>query len=923
MKIKVKAPRFFCQKTIFLVGLGLAVIWTISAVLVILWDIHLEKQHIRDITYEQAVANFNKDIIYRSWAAMEGGVYVPISEKTPPNPYLANLPERDITTPSGKKLTLVNPDYMTRLVHDIENNLSSTYIHVTSLHPIRPENAPDSWEHTALDSIGKGAPEVVGLVDFKGQQHLRLMRPLIIETSCLKCHTEYGYKAGDILGGISITIFMEPYNALLKDFITTEAIITGVIWLVGFLFFGGGGWYLQLRRDKDRQNVSILRRAAQTTEVLFSHPATGVAEINARTGRFVRLNGKFCEIAGMTNDQLQGSFFTEISHPEEEQENYDLFNRILKGEVFNFFIDKRMLRKDGQTKWVQVTVTPLWAPGETPTSLIIMIHDITEKRRVEQEIRDNLETAEHSRLALLSLAEDQQRSQVKLRESEERYRGLFENMSEGVAYCRMIFEDGKPVDWIYLLVNDNFEKMTGLKEVTGKLVTELIPGIREQDPELFNIYSRVALTGNPERFEIEVNALNMWFDVSVYCPERDFFVAVFDVITNRKRAEEELIRAKDKAEQSDRLKSTFLANMSHEIRTPMNAIVGFAGMLSDQNLSEEDRKRFSAIIQSRSDDLMHIINDLLEISRIESGNVSVVKEKVSLNTIIDEMKIVFRQNITRIKKSNLTLKIEKALRDNYSTIITDGFILKQVFSNLIDNAIKYTETGSIRIGYHPPAEGTITCFVSDTGIGITPENLMVIFEHFRKAEIPDPHKYGGTGLGLSICRGSLALLGGKIWVESVPGKGSTFYFTLPFEQARENRNDRNDRNGRQDHHDFNWSDKKILLVEDDPSNMEYLKIILGRTHAELVPVFNGIELKAMYDKLNLFDLVLLDVRLPDANGWELAKEIKTLQPGLPVIAQTAYAMSTDKKKSEEVGCNGYISKPIIQELLLNMISKFI
>lgn len=294
------------------------------------------------------------------------------------------------------------------------------------------------------------------------------------------------------------------------------------------------------RRNKEMEDIPRLRHAARTEEVLFSHSATGLAEVNARTGRFTRVNNKFCEIAGMTSDQLIGVSFTELSHPEEEEDNQKLFSRVLDGEIIDYFIEKRLLRKDSQIRWVQATVVSLWNKGEAPTSFILMIHDITEKRRAEQEIRDNLEVAERSRLALLSLAEDQQISQSRLRESEERYRGLFENMSEGIAYCKMIFENGEPVDWIYLLVNDNFYKLTGLKEVIGKHVTEIIPGIRENDPGLFSIYGRVALNSIPERFETEVKTMNMWFEVSVYSPERGFFVAVFDVITDRKRAEEEL-----------------------------------------------------------------------------------------------------------------------------------------------------------------------------------------------------------------------------------------------------------------------------------------------------------------------------------------------------------------------------------------------
>ena len=404
----------------------------------------------------------------------------------------------------------------------------------------------------------------------------------------------------------------------------------------------------------------------------------------------------------------------------------------------------------------------------------------------------------------------------------------------------------------------------------------------------------------------------------------EFISSQISLSVQRKKSEIELKQALEKAQESDRLKSTFLANMSHEIRTPMNAIVGFSGMISDPDLSEDDRNKYSNIILSRSDDLMHIINDLLEISRIESGNAIVENEKVSLNTLIDEILEVFRQRIKKGKKEHLVIQAEKGLPDNMALINTDGFIIKQVFSNLIDNAIKYTQAGSICFGYHFPSNGSLTCFVTDTGIGITQENQSIIFEHFRQAEIPDSHQYGGTGLGLSICRGSLALLGGEIWVQSECGAGSTFYFKFPYKSENViNIHSELEAIKPKGNGIFNWSGKRILLVEDDKTNMEFLTIILKRTGAELIGIYSGSELRAHYGELNQYDMVLLDVRLPDASGWELAAEIKKQRSDMPVIAQTAYAMESDRKMSEEVGCDAYISKPIKKENLLEVMSRFL
>ena len=396
-------------------------------------------------------------------------------------------------------------------------------------------------------------------------------------------------------------------------------------------------------------------------------------------------------------------------------------------------------------------------------------------------------------------------------------------------------------------------------------------------------------------------------------------------ITGRKNNEEELLSAKVKAEESDRLKSAFLANMSHEIRTPLNAIVGFSSLFSNPDLSLEKRKYFSEIIKSRSDDLLNIIDDILEISRIESGNAIINKEQIVLNDVLGDLEIDFRQKLNKIQKSGIQLVCEKTVSDEKSLIITDRCIVKRVFSNLIDNAVKFTESGTIIFGYHIQDNQVLTCYVSDTGIGISAENHDLIFGHFRQADnINIKRLFGGTGLGLSICRGSLALLGGEIWVESIPGEGSTFYFTVPFNYATEP--DLSILRRPEEiieEIDYDWSGKKFLLVEDIKTNLEFLVLILNPTRAELVCAENGSDLRSFYSSLDTFNLVLLDIRLPDADGWDLVKEIKAIRPGLPVIAQTAFAMISDKQKSIMAGCDNYIPKPIRKEILFKMISNLI
>jgi len=551
--------------------------------------------------------------------------------------------------------------------------------------------------------------------------------------------------------------------------------------------------------------------------------------------------------------------------------------------------------KDGSTVWTEAVVQPMFGDKDQILGFVGVTRNISERKLAQE--------------ALL--------------QAERRSSGLIEHASDGIV---MISLDGRfsyispPAFKIFGYSPGDID-LKNPEELTHPedrpMVIETLNSLI-QDPLLVPTIRYRFLHKDGNWRWIESTFSNLLNVAGI-----EALVINFHDITYSKEAEEELLRAKMKAEESDRLKSAFLANMSHEIRTPMNTIIGFASLLADGELSDEERNRFSEIIQSRSEDLLHLINDILDISRIESGNVTVLKERVSLNAIIDEMESVFGEKLRRTKKTHLILSTEKGLSTHLSDMKTDGFILKQVFSNLIDNAIKYTETGSIRFGYHPPNENRITFFVKDTGIGISPEYREVIFQHFRQADSTNTYKYGGAGLGLSICKGSITLLGGDIRVESEPGKGSTFLFTLPYESLPESqKNAFSVPAGEKVKCSYRWNGKKILLVEDEETNMEFLKIILKPTQAELIPAYSGKEVVKLYGTLASLDLVLLDIRLPDASGLDLAGEIKKTHPDLPVIAQTAYAMSSDKHKIKAAGCDNYISKPINKNKLLEMISGY-
>lgn len=390
-----------------------------------------------------------------------------------------------------------------------------------------------------------------------------------------------------------------------------------------------------------------------------------------------------------------------------------------------------------------------------------------------------------------------------------------------------------------------------------------------------------------------------------------------------KQRTSELEAAMGKALESDRLKSAFLANMSHEIRTPMNAIVGFSSLLGEPDLQKEERDKYIDIIKSRSDDLLHLVNDIIEMSRIESGTAQLVKSEVDLNEIMDELSVVFNQKRLKLKKTDVRLVTEKPEYDK-SKIISDGYIIRQILSNLLDNALKFTHQGEISFGYLTDDHSRVTCFVRDSGIGISAPDKKVIFDSFRQGEIKDIHSYGGTGLGLSICKGSVALLGGTIHVESVLGTGSRIYFTFPAEFVKTETIPQKESSAIQHETiNYHWKGRKILVVEDEPTNLDYLLTVLLPTGADLLSATCGKEVRDLYDSIDTVNLVLLDIRLPDIDGMELSRELKSNFPTLIVVAQTAFAMPGDHKKGIEHGFDDYLTKPTERRVLLRKLDAFL
>jgi PAS domain S-box-containing protein len=392
-------------------------------------------------------------------------------------------------------------------------------------------------------------------------------------------------------------------------------------------------------------------------------------------------------------------------------------------------------------------------------------------------------------------------------------------------------------------------------------------------------------------------------------------------ITERRKYVEALKREKAKAEQSDKLKSSFLANMSHEIRTPMNAIIGFSDLLASDELEDIERKEYIRHIRNSGELLLNIINDIIDIAKIEAGEVKIIEHDCNINDILQESYLTHMDTLKRTKKDKyIDLKLKKGTSNPF-IIKSDPFRIKQILSNLISNAIKFTDSGEISFGYQFVNDGNIMFFVKDTGIGLPPDKVNIVFERFRQVEESSVRNYGGTGLGLSITKNLIELLGGKIWLKSEEKKGSVFYFTLPVKQLQFLNSQPTMGNPLNDNYD--WEGKTILIAEDDESNFKVLKEFLNKTNVTLLRALDGQEAVTICNNNNDIDLVLMDIQMPRLNGYEATQLIKSKNPRLPIIAQTAYAMSGEKEKSVKAGCDDYISKPLDKKVLFSKISGMI
>ncbi len=590
-------------------------------------------------------------------------------------------------------------------------------------------------------------------------------------------------------------------------------------------------------------------------------------------------------------------------------------------------------RKDKTLYNVEVHLQLLHFENEDMFAAIIL--DITARKKAEEKLKaSNLQlyaSEQQLKAANQQLGANEQQlraanqqleaSNQQLRESERKFRELFEKSGDSI----LILENRKFVDCnsatIKLLgyyskeefLNTHPSKISPLYQPDGRLsyekAEEMMDAAIEKRTHRFE-WDHLNSNGEIVPVEVLLTAISNE-------KGKEIIHTVWRDITGQKIAQKKIVDALEKATESDRLKSAFLANMSHEIRTPMNGIIGFTTLLNDPDLNNTERQKYTTIINKSSDRLLNTINDLIDISKIEAGQMKVTFTETSINRLFDELYGFFKPEVTL---KGLSLVSLPTLAEPEDTILSDNAKLHGILTNLIKNAIKFTEKGSITFGYYLK-DDFIEFFVKDTGIGIPENRQQAIFNRFVQADIEDTRAIEGSGLGLTISKAYVEMLGGKMWMLSEEGKGSSFRFTIPYTLATDQK--ATPKATGKPLKVLVSRNLELLIVEDEETSSFFLETILKNRFWKISSAKTGKEAIELCRKNPEIDIVLMDIKLPEMNGYEATREIRKFNKEVVIIAQTAFALAGDKKRAIEAGCDDYIPKPIDKEALLEMINHHI
>ncbi len=680
---------------------------------------------------------------------------------------------------------------------------------------------------------------------------------------------------------------------------------------------------------------------------LLAETASDIICIHDLDGKIQYLNSSGLKALGKSQEEMKGTSITEFIQQNEELKSRR--SQRTEGDASKYTYQTHFINPLGHHVPVEINSSPIIKNGVT-TGVLIVARDITERRQAEESIQSHLNNLQIIYEVTSSLNKAESENEIL------DIIGSRVQMLNPEAYIIPSAIDENDPDLMY--INNYYGPQEHFKEAIKtlgrdpKTIPIRISEMREENRSslesgkfktmqggLFKLLSRKIpehLCRKTEEYLMIENIYSMGFyykgsiggaiiillKEGLYLNNQTLLENIINqasVSLSQKQSETSLKIAKGMAEESDRLKSAFLMNLSHEVRTPLNGIMGFSQILQEREFSFDKRKEFLNIIYDKAGQLLQILNDILDLSKIESDQMKIGKDDFYLNDIFHELYDTFNLYLEKQKLTSIHLSYTCQLTRDETRLYTDRSRLSQILRNLISNAIKFTEEGSVAFGYRYQEPHNLLFFVQDTGIGIAPEKQEEIFKPFRQADETTSRDYEGTGLGLSISQSLVKIFGGQVWIESEVNKGSTFYFTIPFSKHKYHQNQEPATPKRSS---YSWSGQKVLIVEDDPVSLEFMKEILDGTNAQIITAKNGKEGLQRFQKNKGISLILMDVRLPDISGLDVVKKIRTTNSNIPIIAQTAYTMDQNAKKCQEAGCNDYLTKPIDIKTMMKLMNKY-